>query len=136
VANALRILALAPPALEMLRSGKISSGHARALLQIKDESKQTALAEKIAAEGLSVRQAEAQAKRISSGKTEKEPKEDPEKIYVQDVERRLTKQLGRKVSIVRGKSKGRFEIEYYGSDDLELVIDALEKLKIDKGGRK
>ena len=129
VANALRLLALPEDVTEMLRSGKLTAGHARAVLSIKSEKKQLAAAQKIAALGLSVRQAELLCKNMA-----KEPapvKEEPvlKVDYVAECEKQLSKHLGRGVKIVNGKRKGRFELEFYGQEDLQVLLDALMKIQ-------
>ena len=128
VANALRLLTLCPEVLEMLRCGKLTAGHARAVLTLNTPKKQISAAQKIAALGLSVRQAELLCKNMS-----KEPMEEPETPlrvdYVAECEKQLSKHLGRGVKIVNGKRKGRFELEFYGQDDLQILLDALLKIK-------
>ena len=129
VANALRLLALSPEVLEMLRNGSLTAGHARAVLQLKTEKKQLEAAKKIAALGLSVRQAELMCKNMAK---EPEPqKEEPAlKVdYVAECEKQLSRHLGRGVKIVNGKRKGRFELEFYGQEDLQILLDALMKLE-------
>ena len=128
VANALRLLQLCPEVLEMLRSGKLTAGHARAVLTLNTAKKQISAAQKITALGLSVRQAELLCKNMT-----KEPVEEPETPlrvdYVAECEKQLSKHLGRGVKIVNGKRKGRFELEFYGQDDLQILLDALMKIK-------
>ena len=129
VANALRLLSLAPEVLEKVRDGSLSAGHARAVLSLKSEKKQLEATQKIIALGLSVRQAEMLCKNMS-----KEPvqiKNDPvlKVDYVAECEKQLSKHLGRGVKIVTGKKKGRFELEYYGEEDLQVLLDALMKLE-------
>ena len=128
VANALRLLALCPAVLEKLREGKLTAGHARAVLTLKSEKKQQEAAQKIMALGLSVRQAELLCKNMSQ-----EPKkthEAPLAIdYVAECEKQLSKHLGRGVKIVNGKRKGRFELEFYGQEDLQVLLDALLKIQ-------
>ena len=129
VANALRLLSLAPEVLEKVRDGSLSAGHARAVLSLKSEKKQLEATQKIIALGLSVRQAEMLCKNMS-----KEPvqiKDDPvlKVDYVAECEKQLSKHLGRGVKIVTGKKKGRFELEYYGEEDLQVLLDALMKLE-------
>ena len=128
VANALRLLGLSKSVLDMVRKGKLSAGHARAILTLKTEKKQQEAAQKIVALGLSVRQAELLCKNMTR---EPEPqKEEPLSVdYVAECERSLSKRLGRGVKIVNGKRKGRFELEFYGQEDLQVLLDALMKLK-------
>ncbi len=128
VANALRLLGLSDEILDKVRYGLLSAGHARALLSLKSEKKQLIAAQKIMALGLSVRQAELLCKNMS-----KEPAPEPPvtlKVdYVGECEKNLSKHLGRKVKIVSGKRKGHFELEFYGPEDLEVLLDQLLKLK-------
>ena len=128
VANALRLLALTPPVLEKVRRGELSAGHARAILTVKDPKKQADVAQKIAALGLSVRQAELLCKNITREHIKKEYV--PLQVdYISECEKDLSKILGRGVKIVNGKRKGRFELEFYGAEDLQLLLDALMQLK-------
>ena len=128
VANALRLLALSPKVLEMVRNGKLSAGHARAVLTLKTEKSQEDAAQKIAALGLSVRQAELLCKNLT-----REPAPAPKVTlavdYVAECERSLSKHLGRGVKIINGKRKGKFELEFYGQEDLQTLLDALMSLK-------
>ena len=129
VANALRLLSLHPDVLEMLRSGKLTAGHARAVLSIKSEKKQLEAAQKISALGLSVRQAELLCKNMSKEQPVKEEKVTLAVDYVAECEKSLSKHLGRGVKIVNGKRKGRFELEFYSQEDLQNLLDALMKLQ-------
>ena len=128
VANALRLLGLCPEVMEYLRGGDLSAGHARAVLTLKSEKKQLEAAKKIMALALSVRQAETLCKNMS-----KEPKEEKQPTlaidYVAECEKSLSKHLGRGVKIVNGKRKGRFELEFYGQDDLQKLLDTLMTIK-------
>ena len=128
VANALRLLSLSPSVLERVRKGELSAGHARAILTIKDPKKQAEVAQKIAALGLSVRQAELLCKNLTREpvKTEYVPLQVD---YISECEKDLSKILGRGVKIANGKRKGRFELEFYGPEDLQLLLDALMQLK-------
>ncbi len=127
VTNSLRLLSLCPEVLVKLRSGELTAGHARAILTLKNEKKQAEAGQKISALGLSVRQAELLCKNMSA-----QPKERPPVVfqvdYVSECEKKLSKHLGRKVKIVSGKRRGKFELEFYGPEDLEVLLDALMKL--------
>ena len=130
VTNALRLLNLSDEVLEKVRNGQLSAGHARAILTVKTEKKQLAAAQKIIALGLSVRQAELLCRNMA--KEAPEPKEEPVTLkvdYVAECEKQLSKHLGRGVKIVNGKRKGRFELEFYGQEDLQVLLDALMKLQ-------
>ena len=129
VANALRLLALEPEIMDMVRSHKLSAGHARAVLSIKSPKKQLEAAKKIANLGLSVRQAELLCKNMAKEPEKKVQPVTLEVDYVAECEKALSKQLGRGVKIVNGKRKGRFELEFYGQDDLQVLLEALMQLK-------
>ncbi len=128
VANALRLLGLCPEVLEKLRRGELTAGHARAILTLKTEKKQLEAAQKIIALSLSVRQAETLCKNMA-----KEPAPKKEEVfavdYVAECEKQLSKHLGRGVKIVNGKRKGKFELEFYGQEDLQTLLDALLKIQ-------
>ncbi|MBE6976891.1 MAG: ParB/RepB/Spo0J family partition protein [Ruminococcaceae bacterium] len=128
VANTLRLLNLPMEILEKLRFGQLTPGHARAILSLKDPKKQLEAAQKITALGLSVRQAELLCKNMDAT-----PRPAPRVTlavdYIGECEKSLSKHLGRGVKIVNGKRKGRFELEFYGAEDLQLLLDALMKLK-------
>ena len=128
VANALRLLNLPDAILEKLREGAISAGHARALLSVKSEKQQLQTMQKIVALDLSVRQTELLCKNL----TKKPAPEKPVTLavnYVSECEKQLSKHLGRGVKIINGKRKGRFELEFYGEEDLQVLLDALLKIK-------
>jgi len=129
VTNALRLLNLCPNVLEAVRKGALSAGHARAVLTLKTDKLQQEAAQKICALGLSVRQAEILCKNMS-----KEPEQKKEETtlavdYVAECEKNLSKHLGRGVKIINGKRKGKFELEFYGQEDLQNLLDALLKLQ-------
>ena len=130
VANALRLLSLQPEVLEMVRQNKLTAGHARAVLVLKTEKKQLEAAQKISALGLSVRQAELLCKNMSREVPVKKEEEQVFAVnYVAECEKQLSKQLGRGVKIINGKRKGKFELEFYGQEDLQVLLDALMKLQ-------
>ena len=130
VANALRLLALPDPVHQLLEEGKLSAGHARAILAAPTGELQKKLAQKVIAEDLSVRQTEALAKRLAAG--EKEPPSPPPgpdlSIYLRAAEKSLAARFGRKVNIISGKKKGKIELEYYNPEDLNTLLDLLEQL--------
>jgi ParB family chromosome partitioning protein len=128
VANALRLLSLSPDLLALVRSGQLSAGHARAVLSLKSEKAQKEAAQKIITLGLSVRQAELLCKNMDR---EPIPKKEVALAvdYVAECEKNLSKHLGRGVKIINGKRKGRFELEFYGQEDLQALLDALMTLK-------
>ena len=128
VANSLRLLNLCPQVLEKVRIGELSAGHARAVLTLKNEKQQQQASQKIIALGLSVRQAELLCKNMTREKTEL-PFIPLKVDYIGECEKSLSKHLGRGVKIINGKRKGRFELEFYGEEDLQVLLDALLKIK-------
>ena len=134
VANSLRLLSLSPEMAELVRGGTLSPGHARALLSLKDEKLRQQAAQRMIALQLSVRQAETLCHNLSR------PKDKPEPVplavdYVAECERSLSRHLGRKVRIINGKRKGRFELEFYGQEDLNELLFALQRLQIKEKSR-
>ena len=139
VANSLRLLGLCADVRKLLESGKLSGGHARALLPLKaDAQKQAAAA--VIEHGLSVRQTEALAKKLSGKKKEKTATAEEllSESYGKIAAQELSSALGRTCRIVSGRKKGRVELEYYGIDDLNDLLDELAALrhKKDRGANK
>ena len=130
VANALRLLGLTPSVRAMVESGKLSAGHARALLTLDPQTQESAAAAVVDG-GLSVRQTEALVKRLTA---QEKPKPQPPTgvDYTAEAQRDLSSRLGRGVKIVNGRKKGRIELEYYGLDDLNDLLEALALLRIQK----
>ena len=129
VTNAMRLLSLCPAVLEMVEKQQLSAGHARALVPILDDKLQTAAAKEVVEKGLSVRQTEQLAARLLREPKQPKPEEGIRVDYAAEVANRLSQSLGRKVKLINGKKIGRIEIEFYGADDREALISALEKLK-------
>ena len=112
---------------QLVEEGKLSAGHARALLPLSPALQENAAGAVISG-GLSVRQTEALAKRLSLEKPEKAPA--PKGIdYAAEAQKELSSKLGRGVRIVTGRKKGRIELEYYGIDDLNDLLEALAMLR-------
>ena len=133
VANALRRIALPDAIRHLVEEGQLSAGHARALLSISSSTLQKKLAQKIIAEGLSVRQTEALAKRFAREEAQEETAyaapPDPMKLYRDAAAKDLTTRWGRKVSITMGPKKGKLEFEFYNDEDLTELLDRLSDLR-------
>lgn len=128
VANALRLLKLPKSIVLLVEDGSLSAGHARALIPLPSEELQKEAAQKIMGQQLSVRQTEALIKRMLKPQTEPEPESILRVDYYKECEKSLSKRLGRGVHIQPGKKKGIFQLEYYGQEDLQQLMDALEAL--------
>lgn len=128
VANSLRLLNLAPAVRKLVEEDKLSAGHARALLPLPPALQEKA-AEAVVSGGLSVRQAEALAKRLAAEQKEKPAAQSAGVDYAAEAQKELSSKLGRGVRIVTGRKKGRIELEYYGLDDLNDLLDALATLR-------
>jgi len=134
VANALRLLGLCPEVRALLEAGKLSGGHARALLPL-NAAQQKSAAKKVIDDALSVRQTEALVKRLTA-KPPTKKQDDAEAVnYTRLAASELTTKLGRGCRIVPGKKKGRIELDYYGMDDLNDLLDALALIKKRSGGK-
>ena len=129
VTNALRLLGLTPAVRKLVEENKLSAGHARALVPL-SPSLQESAANAILTGGLSVRQTEALVKRLSAEKKEPKKKQADAVDYLAEAQNELKAKLCRGVKIVSGRKKGRIELEYYGLDDLNDLLDALALIKI------
>lgn len=128
ITNAMRLLSLSAPVLEMVEKGTLSAGHARALVPISDEKLQLEAAHEVRDKNLSVRRTEQLAARITKAPKAEKPAADPLDVdYSAEVSNQLTAVLGRKVRLVDGKKTGRIEIEFYGADDREALIALLSR---------
>lgn len=131
VTNSLRLLELPDAVLEMISDGRLSMGHARAILGLNDKSDEarTALAEKVAAADLSVRETERLVKSLNAPKKEKKPQPERDEqtaAYYAELERKTMKILGRRVRISDGgEGKRRLELDYETSEDLEELLTKL-----------
>lgn len=131
VTNALRLLGLTPAVRKLVEENKLSAGHARALVPL-SPSLQESAANAILTGRLSVRQTEALVKRLSAEKKEPKKNQADAVDYLAEAQNELKAKLCRGVKIVSGRKKGRIELEYYGLDDLNDLLDALALIKINK----
>ena len=136
VISSLHLLELSQGARQFAAEGKLTASHAKALLSVEDEEMQVEVARRIAEIGLSVRETESvigsmlkQAAKKASAESEAPQAPDPNMTEAfKKVENELLNILGSKVAIVPGKKKGRIEIEYYGSEDLERLLEMFRRL--------
>ena len=135
ITNSMRLLKLCDYVRQMIIDDKLTTGHARALIPIKDEEQQKQIAERIFDEKLSVREVEKIVKGILNPSKEKPKKEEIAQsiqyIY-EDIEKKLEEKLSRKVEIsaIGKDGSGKIEIEFYSNDDLDRLIDALSNISI------
>jgi len=129
VANTLRLMNLPRDVQTSLSSGKITAGHARAILSFQDRERQIALWKKILNEGLSVRKAEQAARKLTSPTAP--AKATPRRpAYLMQVEERLRNVLGTHVRLHHKKGKGgKIEIEYYSDEDLDRLLELFELME-------
>ena len=131
VANSIRLLSLDEAVQSKLISGEISSGHARALLSIEDSEIRKAVLQNIIEKGLNVRQAEALARQLQKASPKKEPPKIDEQLKAEldSIENSLSSQLGTKVRLIHSDKRGKIEIEYFGNNDLERIINIIKTKK-------
>lgn len=128
ITNLLRLLELPEDVLELLRSGELSAGHARALLGLCDPELIPLFANRIVAKGLSVREAETLVRRQNAEPAAEVPDIDggtQSKVYMKDLERRTREALGRKVKITKNEKKRSIELFYDDDEDMEALLTAL-----------
>lgn len=130
VANSVRLLNLPEEVLSLVEKNELSAGHARTLITMSSREDQLKAAKDIIAKNLSVRQAEKLVARTEAQKNKTEPETEQKEIdYISVLSEELSKKLGRKVRINDGKKIGKIEIEYYGTDDREQLIEIIRKMK-------
>ncbi len=133
ITNSMRLLKLDERVQQMLIDNMLTGGHARALLAITDKDAQHTLALRVFDEKLSVRETESLVKRVltqDEKKDEKPVKEQDDSVIYRDIENRMKDILGTKVEIKKkAKNKGKIEIEYYSMEELERLIDLINRLK-------
>lgn len=129
VTNTLRLLKLPENILSMVAKGKITAGHARALISLEDEGKMLKIANAIIDNNLTVREVEKMVKTALAGESAKPKKREKKRDkYYDEVELALTETLGRKVKIYLSKGgKGTLEFEFFGKEDLNKLAKEFDK---------
>lgn len=122
IANTVRLLNLDPEITSYIESGKLTAGHARALLSIEDKDGRLATAKDIINKKVNVRQAEDMARKAKKTKARPAAKKDP---FILDIEEELMRSLGTKVYLTTKKKGGKIEIEFYNNEDLERILEIL-----------
>lgn len=124
ITNAMRLLDLPDEVQELVYQGKLTAGHARAILALPDEASRAKLAHKAIDEGLSVREVENLTRLYLAGQSDREPKPPTPRSF-KIVARKLRKMLGTAVRVRMTKTKGRIEIDFHSEDDLERIYRIL-----------
>ncbi len=119
ISNSLRILTLSDKIQEYIKEGKISAGHGKALLSIPGERRREKIARLIVRKGLSVRETENLARKVSIAVPKKQSTKDPETAQIEET---LQHKLGTKVSLIQGKKRGKIEIQYFSNEDLSRLL--------------
>ena len=128
VTNSLRLLKLSERVQQMVIDEMISTGHARALLAVEKEEDQYLLAQRIFDEKLSVRDIEKIVKNFSKPPKQKKEKNKALEVIYKDIEEQLKQKLSTKVAVnSKGDGTGKIEIEFYNHDDLERLLDMLNR---------
>ena len=128
VTNSIRLLKLNEEVQRMVVDEMISTGHARALLEVENQEEQYNLAQRIFDEKLSVRDVEKLVKNLHKPAKSKKVDDKTMQVIYQDIEEKLTQKLGRKVTVTsKGEGSGKIEIEFYNHEDLDRLLDVLNK---------
>jgi len=125
VANSLRLLSLPDEVIKLVVDNKLSAGSARALLALKSKESMKEAAKMIISSDLSVREVEALVRKLNKQKSGKQAQKGIEVNYLLEAQKHLTAALGRRVTIKQDKGKGKIELEYYDSDDFDVLFDTL-----------
>ena len=129
VANSLRLLSLSASVMSLVEKGELSAGHARALIPIENEKLQLETAQEVVKKNLSVRKTERMAAKLCRPEPEKKPEDDSLQVnYAAELADELSRRLGRKVRLVENRGGGRIELDFYGAEDREKLIEQLRNL--------
>jgi ParB family transcriptional regulator, chromosome partitioning protein len=128
IANHIRLLSLPPKIQELITNGKISMGHGRALLGLRKKTKIPLIVEKILKENLNVRQLERLIQQLNENVSRETKKTEKKKdVFLQEREHSLRERFGTTVNIKQKKNKGKIEIEFFSNEDLERILELLDK---------
>ena len=126
IANHIRLLSLPEVVREKVSSNKLSMGHGRALLGLKQKKLIPTIADKVMKENLNVRQLESLVQRMNENVSRETSKTTSKDIFIEEKESQLREIFGTTVSIKKSKNKGKIEIEFFSEDDLERILELLE----------
>ncbi|MBU5594451.1 ParB/RepB/Spo0J family partition protein [Amphibacillus sp. MSJ-3] len=127
IANQVRLLQLPEQVTAMINNGELSMGHGRALLGLKDKNKLASVIRKITQEKLNVRQVETLVQQLNDNKPKKAKSKEKKDIFITEYENKLRDHLGTSVKIHKGKKKGKIEIDFFNNEDLNRILEILQK---------
>ncbi|MFJ5718103.1 ParB/RepB/Spo0J family partition protein [Neobacillus sp. NPDC093127] len=128
IANHIRLLSLPANIQELISAGKISMGHGRALLGLRQKAKVPVLVEKVVNEGLNVRQLEKLIQQLNENVSRETKKPEKKKdVFIKEREHFLRERFGTTVNIKQNKNKGKIEIEFFSKEDLERILEMLNQ---------
>lgn len=126
IANHVRLLSLPKPIQQLISDGKLSMGHGRTLLGLKNKDKLNSLIEKIIREHLNVRQVELIVQQLNNVSRETKKKKPEKDVFIKERESYLQEYFGTSVTIKKQKKKGKIEIEFFSQDDLDRILELLQ----------
>ncbi|NRD77412.1 ParB/RepB/Spo0J family partition protein [Bacillus sp. BRMEA1] len=128
IANHIRLLSLPPAIQELISDGKISMGHGRALLGLRQKAKLPAVVDRVIKESLNVRQLEKWIQLLNENVSRETKKPETKKdVFIKEHEHSLGERFGTTVHIKQNKNKGKIEIEFFSQEDLERILELLDQ---------
>ena len=137
ITNSLRILRLNDNILDMIKEGKLTAGHAKALLSIEDEELRDKISQRVIEENLNVRDIEKLVRldglanwRKEHNAIKKAEKNIQEMVILKDIEKKIKNKLGTKVKIIqKDENEGKIEIKYFGKEDLDRIYTLINSIR-------
>jgi ParB family transcriptional regulator, chromosome partitioning protein len=126
IANHIRLLSLPAPVQELISEGKLSMGHGRALLGLKDKKKLSMIVNRILKESLNVRQLEKIIQEANDNVPRETKKNERKDVFIQEQESLLRERFGTTVTIKQSKKKGKIELEFFSKEDLDRILELLQ----------
>ncbi|KON83287.1 ParB/RepB/Spo0J family partition protein [Rossellomorea marisflavi] len=127
IANHIRLLGLSQPVQELISDGKLTMGHGRALLGLKNKKGLTQLVNRVMKDSLNVRQLEKLVQELNDDVSRETKKKERKDVFIEEQETRLRERFGTTVTIKQSKKKGKIELEFFSKEDLERILDLLQQ---------
>lgn len=127
IANHIRLLGLSQPVQELISDGKLTMGHGRALLGLKNKKGLNQLVNRVMKDSLNVRQLEKLVQELNDDVSRETKKKDRKDVFIEEQETRLRERFGTTVTIKQSKKKGKIELEFFSKEDLERILDLLQQ---------